>query len=112
MGNLVSGQACQSSRQEGQLGGVRWTRLYTHEKLSQVEQSQYKFVVIFKENEKVLAIGDNLRTDIKGANNLDKDCLFISDGVHRDEYINNSELENLLNKYKVKANYFQKELKW
>ena len=66
----------------------------------------------FKENEKVLAIGDNLRTDIKGANNLDKDCLFISDGVHRDEYINNSELENLLNKYKVKANYFQKELKW
>ena len=66
----------------------------------------------FKKNEKVLAIGDNLRTDIKGANNLDKDCLFISDGVHRDEYINNSELENLLNKYKVKANYFQKELKW
>ena len=32
----------------------------------------------FKPNEKVLAIGDNLRTDIKGANNLNKDCLFIS----------------------------------
>ena len=37
----------------------------------------------FKQNEKVLAIGDNLRTDIKGANNLNKDCLFISNGVHR-----------------------------
>ena len=32
----------------------------------------------FKSNEKVLAIGDNLRTDIKGANNLNIDCIFIS----------------------------------
>ena len=66
----------------------------------------------FEGNEKVLAIGDNLRTDIKGANNLNKDCLFISNGVHRNEFNNNSELDVLLNKYKVKANYFQKELKW
>ena len=66
----------------------------------------------FKENEKVLAIGDNLRTDIKGANNLNKDCLFISDGVHRDEFGNNSELEKLLDKYKVKVDFFQKELQW
>ena len=70
------------------------------------------YKMCFKDNEKVLAIGDNLRTDIKGANNLKKDCLFISDGVHRNEFNNNSELEGLLNKYKVKANYFQKELKW
>tara|TARA_B100001063_G_C16627492_1_gene483982 strand:- start:50 stop:856 length:807 start_codon:yes stop_codon:yes gene_type:complete len=66
----------------------------------------------FKPNEKVLAIGDNLRTDIKGANNLDKDCLFISNGVHRKEFSNNLELQKLLNKYKVQANYFQKELQW
>ena len=66
----------------------------------------------FKANEKVLAIGDNLRTDIKGANNLNKDCIFISNGVHRDEFSNNIELEKLLNKYQVKANYFQKELQW
>ena len=70
------------------------------------------YEMCFKKKEKVLAIGDNLRTDIKGANNLNKDCLFISDGVHRDEFSNNSELENLLDKYKVKANYFQKELEW
>ena len=70
------------------------------------------YEMCFKPNEKVLAIGDNLRTDIKGANNLNKNCLFISDGVHRDEFSNNSELERLLDKYKVKANYFQKELKW
>ena len=66
----------------------------------------------FDSNEKVLAIGDNLRTDIKGANNLKIDCIFISEGVHRKEFNNFSELINLLEKYNVKANFFQKELKW
>jgi HAD superfamily hydrolase (TIGR01459 family) len=70
------------------------------------------YEICFKTNEKVLAIGDNLRTDIKGANNLNKDCLFISNGVHRNEFSSNLELIKLLNKYKVKANYFQKELQW
>ena len=63
-------------------------------------------------NEKALAIGDNLRTDIKGANNLKIDCIFISEGVHRKEFNNFSELNKLLEKYDVKANFFQKELKW
>ena len=70
------------------------------------------YKMCFHENEKVLAIGDNLRTDIKGANNLNIDCIFISDGVHRNEYKDTSELESLLEKYKVKANFFQKEFKW
>jgi len=38
--------------------------------------------------------------------------LFITDGVHRDEYKNVSELDTLLKKYNVKANFFQNELKW
>ena len=66
----------------------------------------------FGPNEKVLAIGDNLRTDIKGANNLKIDCIFITEGVHRNEFNNSSELNKLLGKYSVRANYFQKELKW
>ena len=70
------------------------------------------YKMCFNSNEKVLAIGDNLRTDIKGANNLNIDSIFISEGVHRDEYKNTSELSSLLNRYKVKANFFQKELKW
>ena len=70
------------------------------------------YKMCFSENEKVLAIGDNLRTDIKGANNLRKDCLFISNGVHRSEFKNDDDLKLLLSKYKVKANYFQKELQW
>ena len=70
------------------------------------------YKMCFNSNEKVLAIGDNLRTDIKGANNLNIDCIFISDGVHRDEFKDTSELDTLLKKYKVKARFFQKELKW
>ena len=66
----------------------------------------------FDSNEKVLAIGDNLRTDIKGANNLKIDCIFISDGVHVKEFNNSSELHKLLEKYKVNANFFQRKLKW
>ena len=63
-------------------------------------------------NEKVLAIGDNLRTDIKGANNLNLDCIFITNGVHRGEYKDTSELDILLKKYKVRANFYQKEFQW
>ena len=70
------------------------------------------YKMCFNENEKVLLIGDNLRTDIKGANNLNKDCLFISHGVHRSEFRNDGDLQMLLKKYDVVANYHQKELKW
>ena len=70
------------------------------------------YKLCFNSKDKVLAIGDNLRTDIKGANNLNIDCLFISEGVHRNEYEDISKLDLLFKKYKVKANFFQKEFKW
>ncbi len=70
------------------------------------------YKMCFDDKEKVLAIGDNLRTDIKGANNLKTDCLLIYDGVHRKEFNNEDELQTLLLKYEVNANYFQKELQW
>ena len=66
----------------------------------------------FDSNEKVLAIGDNLRTDIKGANNVNIDSLFIYNGVHKNEIKNYKEISTLLKKYNVRATYFQKELKW
>ena len=66
----------------------------------------------FDENERVLAIGDNLRTDIKGANNLNIDSIFITNGVHREEIKDITKLDTLLIKYKVKTNFFQKELTW
>ena len=66
----------------------------------------------FGKDEKVLAIGDNLRTDIKGANNLNIDSIFITEGVHRQEIGDSTKLDALLTKYKVKTNFFQKELTW
>ena len=71
------------------------------------------YQMCFGLDEKVLAIGDNLRTDIKGANNLKIDSLFIYNGVHRNEIKDNKkELPNLLKKYNVRANFIQKELEW
>tara|TARA_B100000963_G_scaffold211160_1_gene184007 strand:+ start:648 stop:1382 length:735 start_codon:yes stop_codon:yes gene_type:complete len=70
------------------------------------------YKMCFSDGEKVLAIGDNLRTDIKGANNLKIDSLFIYNGVHRKELKNELDLNELFKKYNVQANFFQKELKW
>ena len=66
----------------------------------------------FNEKEKTLAIGDNLNTDIKGANEMKIDSLFISKGVHRSEFKEESELAELSNKYKVKPDYYQSDLIW
>ena len=53
---------------------------------------------VFQKNERVLAIGDNLRTDIKGANILNFDCVYISEGVHRDEYNDDFRARNTFKK--------------
>ncbi len=65
-----------------------------------------------KKNDKVLVIGDNLRTDIKGANNMMLDSLFITSGVHREEILELNNLDKVLQKYSVKTNFFQNNLKW
>ena len=70
------------------------------------------YKLILKRDEKNLVIGDNLNTDIKGANNLKLDSLFVTNGVHRHEFKEDEELDNLLDSYKVKANYFQKNMCW
>ena len=61
-------------------------------------------------NKKILCIGDNLNTDIKGANNQNFDSLFITSGIHNSEI--NNDLRFLLKKYDVKIKYNQKYLKW
>ena len=70
------------------------------------------YKMCFDKGEKVLAIGDNLNTDIKGANNMKIDSIFISNGVHRSEFNQENELNELAKKYKVNANYYQPELTW
>ena len=68
--------------------------------------------MIIKEKDKILIIGDNLRTDIKGANLIEQDSLFISDGVHKAEIENSKNMNSILEKYNVKTNFTQKKLNW
>ena len=67
-----------------------------------------------KKNETVLAIGDNIRTDVMGANKMKFDSLFITGGIHKDEFMNIpfSEYDKVLEKYKTKTNYYQEKLTW
>jgi HAD superfamily hydrolase (TIGR01459 family) len=60
---------------------------------------------------KILSIGDNLNTDIKGANLLNYDSLIISNGVHKDE-IKKEGIDIVSKKYEVVVNFIQTELKW
>ena len=62
-------------------------------------------------NKKVLSIGDNLNTDIKGANLLNFDSLIISNGIHKNE-IKIEGIEAVSKKYEVVVNFIQTELKW
>ena len=70
------------------------------------------YLSCLKINEKTLVIGDNLRTDIKGANNMKMDSIFITSGVHKSKTIDEKLIEKLLAEHNVTANYFQKELTW
>jgi HAD superfamily hydrolase (TIGR01459 family) len=64
---------------------------------------------------KILVIGDNLNTDILGANNFKVKNLFIAGGIHKAEWnkqkINLAKFVIEKNKY-FKINYFQNELIW
>ena len=62
------------------------------------------------ENKKVLCIGDNLNTDIKGANIQKFNSLFILNGIHKNEKQN--EINKLFEKYQVNVDYIQDKLNW
>jgi HAD superfamily hydrolase (TIGR01459 family) len=66
---------------------------------------------IDNKKKRVLSIGDNLNTDIKGANLLNYDSLLISNGVHKDE-IEKEGIDLVSKKYEVIVNFIQTELKW
>tara|TARA_Y100000590_G_scaffold252208_1_gene283182 strand:- start:27 stop:848 length:822 start_codon:yes stop_codon:yes gene_type:complete len=63
------------------------------------------------DNKKVLCIGDNLNTDIRGANMQNFSSLLIYNGIHRNELLNKDQT-NLFKEYNVNVDYIQKNLKW
>ena len=62
-------------------------------------------------NKKILSIGDNLNTDIRGANLLNYDSLLISNGIHKIE-IKDKGIEKVSREYESIVNFIQTELKW
>ena len=60
---------------------------------------------------KVLAIGDNLNTDIKGANLLNYHSLLVCNGIHKEE-IQNKGVTEVSKEYEAIVNFTQTELKW
>ena len=66
---------------------------------------------IDKNKKKILAIGDNLNTDIKGANNMNYDSMIIANGIHKEE-IQKSGIDKVSKNYQVQVNFMQSELKW
>ena len=62
-------------------------------------------------NKKVFCIGDNLNTDIKGANNQNFASLLITNGIHKQE-IKNESFEKIIKKYNTRVDYTQSKLKW
>ena len=62
-------------------------------------------------NKKILCIGDNMNTDIKGANLQNYHSLLISNGVHKKEIINDG-VEKVSKKYEATVNFVQSDLKW
>ena len=66
---------------------------------------------IENKNKKILSIGDNLNTDIKGANLLNYDSLIISNGIHKDE-IKEKGIDETSKSYETICNYIQSDLKW
>lgn len=59
--------------------------------------------------DRVLAIGDNIFTDLLGAQQEDYDCFYIQDGLHAD---NSEQLKAILNKHGIVARYMADGLRW
>lgn len=72
----------------------------------------------FKDKEEIntLVIGDNIKTDIRGANLFNLDSVLILNGIYKDFFrdgtVNFDQLKDSVNLKDVKINYFQEELAW
>ena len=70
-----------------------------------------QYIINQERCKKILSVGDNLNTDIKGANLLNYDSLIISNGIHKNE-IKEKGIEATAKSYETICNYIQSDLKW
>ena len=72
----------------------------------------------FKDKKEIntLVIGDNIKTDIKGANLSNLDSVLILNGIYKDFFrdgtVNFDQLKDSVNLKDIEINYFQEELAW
>jgi ribonucleotide monophosphatase NagD (HAD superfamily) len=92
---------------------LQWFLKKWEVKLYILENLIQKFIInqLIIKIKKFLSIGDNLNTDIKGANLLNFDSLIISNGIHKNE-IKEKGIEKTSKSYEAICNYIQSELKW
>ena len=60
-------------------------------------------------SDRILAIGDNIFTDLRGAQNEGYDCLFVADGLYADTQ---EKLKGLLTENGITARYMASKLAW
>ena len=75
----------------------------------------YKYCFdVLKKDKKILAIGDSLENDIKGANSQNIDSLLITDGIHREVNVNKNidkqKLDDLIKTKKILPKFCMREL--
>lgn len=78
-------------------------------KMNMLEEFKQKKITSF-------AIGDNLKTDIRGANALNISSLLILNGIYKDFFRNDEidfdELKKSVHLEQLKIDYYQKDLIW
>ena len=91
--------------------GKPYEEIYKYAKLN-IE----KKIGIIVEKKRILAVGDNLKTDIYGAQNFNIDSLLILNGIYKDFFRdNNLNFDKLLKSNEMESlriNKFQQELNW
>ena len=73
--------------------GKPYQEMYTHA----LEKAFAEGLV--ENKSQIIAIGDSLGTDIKGANNFGINSIFVETGIHKDEIINEIDNANFFNSY-------------
>ena len=91
--------------------GKPYEEIYKYAKLN-IE----KKIGLFVKKKRILAVGDNLKTDIYGAQNFNIDSLLILNGIYKDFFRdNNLNFDKLLKSNEMESlriNKFQQELNW